>query len=101
MGQRVGSAMAFRVRLPVVARQPLAGHVAKRSLGRRHAAGPLTTAKVPNKCNDGGAKTHACADEMHEINHPNGGERRATEHAAQAEETEGGENQDDSKRFAV
>jgi len=38
---------------------------------------------------------------MHEIHRPNGGEGRASEHAAKAYEAKGGENEDDSKRFAA
>ena len=55
----------------------------------------------PNKCYEGGAKTHACADEMHEIHRPNGGESGSREHAAEAYETKRSENEGDSKRFAA
>lgn len=43
--------------------------------------GMLTALNMPNKCHDGGAKAHACANEMQEIHRPNGGEGRASEHA--------------------
>jgi hypothetical protein len=38
---------------------------------------------------------------MHEIHRSNVGEGRASEHAEKAKETKGGENEDDSKRFAA
>ncbi|MBS0431411.1 MAG: hypothetical protein JSS21_03245 [Proteobacteria bacterium] len=56
------------------------------------AVATLAALNMPNKCHDGGAKAHACADEMHEIHRPNGGEGRANEHAEKAQETKGGEN---------
>ncbi len=47
-------------------------------------AAPLLLRTCPSKCHEGGAKTHACADEMDEIHRSNGGEGRAGEHAAKA-----------------
>jgi hypothetical protein len=38
---------------------------------------------------------------MYEIHRPNGGEGRPSEHAEKAQETKGGENEDESKRLAA
>jgi hypothetical protein len=38
---------------------------------------------------------------MHEIHRPDGGKGRSSEHAEKTQETKGGQNEDDPKRFAA
>jgi hypothetical protein len=86
--------------VPHVVKRPYRrGHqVKRRSKALPPRLGLLGT--CPNKCHECTAKTHASADEMHDIHRPNSGEARASEHADKAEETKGGENEDDSTRLA-